>query len=38
VRVTKLALDEAGISIPFPQQDLHLDTDLVAAIGKKDAA
>jgi small-conductance mechanosensitive channel len=25
VRAIKVALDEAGIGIPFPQMDVHLD-------------
>lgn len=32
IRGVKLALDEAGIGIPFPQQDVHLDTELIAAL------
>ncbi|MGB5812239.1 MAG: mechanosensitive ion channel family protein [Polyangiales bacterium] len=32
VRATKLALDEAGIGIPFPQQDVHLDEAVVKAL------
>jgi len=32
VRATKLALDEAGIGIPFPQQDVHLDDAVVKAL------
>ena len=35
---TKKALDEAGIGIPFPQTDIHLDTDLVDALSGKTAA
>ncbi len=34
VRAAKQALDQAGISIPFPQQDLHLDPVVVEAIGR----
>ena len=32
VRATKLALDEAGIGIPFPQQDVHFDEAVVKAL------
>ena len=32
VRATKLALDEAGIGIPFPQQDVHFDETVVKAL------
>ena len=35
IRETKYALDGAGIGIPFPQMDVHLDEDVVKAIGKK---
>lgn len=35
IRVTKKTLDEAGISIPFPQQDVHFDADVVEAFSKK---
>ena len=31
-RATKLALDEAGIGIPFPQQDVHFDDSVVKAL------
>lgn len=31
-RRTKMALDEAGIGIPFPQQDVHLDPAVVDAL------
>ncbi|MEM9731413.1 MAG: mechanosensitive ion channel domain-containing protein [Myxococcota bacterium] len=31
-RATKLAMDEAGIGIPFPQQDVHLDEAVVKAL------
>jgi len=32
VRATKLALDEAGVGIPFPQQDVHLGEAVVKAL------
>ena len=32
VRATKMALDQAGIGIPFPQTDVHFDSDVVAAL------
>jgi small conductance mechanosensitive channel len=32
IRAAKKALDEAGISIPFPQQDVHLDPEVLEAI------
>lgn len=32
VQATKAALDEAGIGIPFPQQDVHLDTAVIKAL------
>jgi small conductance mechanosensitive channel len=32
IRNTKVALDEAGIGIPFPQRDLHVDEDLIKAL------
>jgi len=35
VRDTKAALDAANIGIPFPQTDVHLDADVVAALAKK---
>jgi small conductance mechanosensitive channel len=35
VRATKKALDDARLSIPFPQMDIHLDTPVVAALGKR---
>jgi len=38
VRAAKKSLDEAGISIPFPQQDVHLDPEVVKALGGRDAA
>lgn len=38
IRAVKIALDEAGISIPFPQQDVHLDTDVVEALTATKAA
>ncbi|MBW1876404.1 MAG: hypothetical protein JRI98_13795 [Deltaproteobacteria bacterium] len=31
-RACKLSLDEAGIGIPFPQQDVHLDESLIKAL------
>lgn len=31
-RACKLALDEAGIGIPFPQQDVHLDEAVIKAL------
>ncbi len=34
VAQTKHALDGAGIGIPFPQQDVHLDEHVVIALGK----
>jgi len=37
VRAAKKALDEAGISIPFPQQDVHLDPEVVKALGGRAA-
>jgi small conductance mechanosensitive channel len=33
VRSTKQALDEAGLSIPFPQMDVHLDPAVASALG-----
>jgi small conductance mechanosensitive channel len=38
IRATKQALDEAKFGIPFPQTDLHLDPEVVAALGGKKAA
>jgi small conductance mechanosensitive channel len=35
VRATKLALDEAGIGIPFPQQDVHFDEAVVKALSNE---
>ncbi len=35
VRDVKKALDEAGVGIPFPQMDVHFDSEAVEAIGKK---
>lgn len=35
IRDTKVALDGAGIGIPFPQTDVHFDGDALAALGKK---
>jgi len=35
IRDTKAALDGANIGIPFPQTDIHLDADALAAIAKK---
>jgi small conductance mechanosensitive channel len=32
VRATKRALDEAKIGIPFPQQDVHLDSDALSEL------
>lgn len=32
VRAAKLSLDEAGIGIPFPQQDVHLDEAVIHAL------
>jgi small-conductance mechanosensitive channel len=32
VRAAKVALDEAGIGIPFPQQDVHLDEAVIKAL------
>ena len=32
VRAAKLSLDEAGIGIPFPQQDVHLDEAVIKAL------
>lgn len=32
VRATKVTLDEVGIGIPFPQQDVHLDEVVVKAL------
>lgn len=34
VRAVKKALDEAGLGIPFPQMDVHLDDPVVKALGK----
>ena len=34
VRACKVSLDEAGIGIPFPQQDVHLDESVVKALSK----
>ncbi len=34
-RDVKNALDEAGIGIPFPQQDVHLDPDVIEALKSK---
>ncbi len=38
VRAAKYALDQAGIGIPFPQMDVHLDAPVVKAIGGGKAA
>jgi small conductance mechanosensitive channel len=38
VRAAKIALDQAGIGIPFPQMDVHLDTPVVKALGGGKAA
>jgi len=35
IRDTKAALDAAHIGIPYPQTDVHLDADVVAALTKK---
>ena len=32
-RAVKIALDEAGIGIPFPQMDVHLEAPVAAAAG-----
>ena len=32
VQATKAALDQAGIGIPFPQQDVHLDETVIKAL------
>jgi len=32
VRACKVSLDEAGIGIPFPQQDVHLDDTVIKAL------
>ena len=32
VRACKVSLDEAGIGIPFPQQDVHLDQSVIKAL------
>lgn len=32
IREVKLALDQAGLSIPFPQRDVHFDREFVEAI------
>ena len=34
IRATKMALDEAGIGIPFPQTDVHLDVDAIKALSR----
>ena len=34
VRAAKVALDEAGIGIPFPQRDVHLDEAVIRAMSK----
>ncbi len=34
IRVTKIALDEAGIGIPYPQMDVHLDEDVSKGLSK----
>lgn len=38
IRETKKALDGAKLSIPFPQTDVHLDPEVVAALGGRRAA
>jgi small conductance mechanosensitive channel len=36
IRAIKMSLDEAELGIPFPQTDVHLDADVVAALaGRK---
>lgn len=35
IRDIKKALDEAGIGIPFPQRDIHLDPEVIAALRGK---
>jgi len=35
IRETKYALDEAGIGIPFPQTDVHLDPEVIEALKGK---
>lgn len=32
IRAAKRALDDAGLGIPFPQMDVHLDDDAVKAL------
>ncbi|MEZ4287274.1 MAG: mechanosensitive ion channel family protein [Polyangiales bacterium] len=34
IRAAKQAMDKAGIGIPFPQRDLHLDADVLRALSK----
>jgi len=38
VRAAKYALDQAGIGIPFPQMDVHLDAPVVKSLGGGRAA
>jgi small conductance mechanosensitive channel len=35
IRATKKVLDEAGLGIPFPQQDVHFDREVVEAFKKR---
>ena len=35
IRRTKLGLDEAGIGIPFPQTDVHLDKPVITALSSR---
>jgi len=35
IRDAKAALDEAGIGIPFPQQDVHLDPEVTATLQRR---
>ena len=38
IRAIKMALDEAKLGIPFPQTDVHLDAEVVAALAGKKVA
>jgi small conductance mechanosensitive channel len=38
IEATKHALDSAGLEIPFPQTDVHLDKEVIDAMGGKRAA
>ena len=38
IRAIKRSLDEARLGIPFPQTDVHLDPEVVAALAGKRAA